>query len=209
MTLPRRFDISSRRLADFLLFGVTSAELAILVLLTPTFTITDWIYVSQHVVVLAIALTRPAPKVQDHSLSSDAAVGVAYTYPYAQVIYLNWAPGKPAWPEAGFVFVTVAAVLSMASLLTLGRMFGIRPALRGLVTRGPYRFVRHPMYLGYMISDIGYNLQEWNYGTALLVLAGWASLVYRIRSEERTLAHDPKWLNCTQTVPARLVPGVW
>jgi hypothetical protein len=32
-----------RRFADLLLFGVTSAELAVLLLLTPGFTITDWI----------------------------------------------------------------------------------------------------------------------------------------------------------------------
>ena len=54
-----------RRFADFLLLGVTSGELVLLLLITPTFAIADWIYVSQHLVVLGIALTRPAPKAQD------------------------------------------------------------------------------------------------------------------------------------------------
>jgi len=54
--------ISGRRFADFLLFGVTSAELALLFILTPAFTITDWIYVLQHLIVLGIALTRRPPK---------------------------------------------------------------------------------------------------------------------------------------------------
>ena len=40
--------LSRRRFGDFLLFGVTSVELAILFILTPTFTIVDWIYISQH-----------------------------------------------------------------------------------------------------------------------------------------------------------------
>src|SRR5262245_66388223 len=89
------------RFGDILLFGVTSTELAILVLLTPTFTITDWIYVLQHTIVLGIALTRPPPRVQDRSLKSSMAVAIAYTYSYAQVIHLRWMPGNPAWPEVG------------------------------------------------------------------------------------------------------------
>ncbi len=82
-----------RRFADLLLFCVTSTELVILFLLTPTFTITDWIYVLQHFIVLGIALTRPRPKVWDYSIASSVAVGIAYAYPYAQVIYLRWSPG--------------------------------------------------------------------------------------------------------------------
>ena len=201
--------IARRRFADFLLFGVTSAELTLLFFLTPTFTLTDWIYVLQHLIVLVIALTRRPPKAQDHSLLSSAAVCVAYVYPYAQVIYLNWVPGNPAWPEGGFVMVTLAAFLSLASLLTLGRLFGVRPALRELVTRGPYRFVRHPMYLSYIVADIGYNLQEWNFGTVALVMAGWISLIYRIHAEEQVLSQDAGWQQYTARVRYRLLPGIW
>lgn len=203
------FEMSGRTIADFLLFGVTTAELIILFQLTPTFTLVDWIYVSQHLMVLLIAFTRRAPTVQDHSPASSAAVFVAYTYPYAQVIYLNWAPGDPAWPDAGLVLVMLAAILSFASLFTIGRMFGIRPALRGLATKGPYALVRHPMYLSYVIGDIGYNLQEWNLGTALIVIAGWASLIYRIHAEERILSHDDRWPAYIASVRRRLLPGIW
>src|ERR1051326_3527428 len=89
------FRISRRRFADFLLFGVTSSELAILFILTPAFTLTDWIYVLQHTVVLGIALTRGAAKAHDRSLLTSAAVVMSYGYPYAQVIYLNWVSGEP------------------------------------------------------------------------------------------------------------------
>ena len=198
-----------RRLADLLLFCVTSAELVILFLLTPTFTITDWIYVLQHFIVLGIALTRPQPKLRDYSVASSVAVGIAYAYPYAQVIYLRWSPGQVTWPAAGLVMVTLAAGLSLVSLLAMGRFFGVRPALRGLVTRGPYKFVRHPMYLSYVLADIGYNLQEWNSVTLLLVLIGWASLVYRIRAEERVLSQHAEWPAYVALVRYRLLPGLW
>jgi protein-S-isoprenylcysteine O-methyltransferase Ste14 len=198
-----------RSLADCLLFAVTSAELALLVVLTPTFTVADWIYVVQHLMVLGIALTRRPPEGQDHSLPTSAAVVVAYAYPYAQVAYLRWMPGEPVWPAAGLVLVTLAAGLSLGSLLTLGRWFGIRPALRGLATGGPYLIVRHPMYLAYVLADIGYNLQECNARTVLAVMAGWASLVYRGRAEERVLARHPGWDAYVARVPRRLVLGLW
>jgi len=198
-----------RRLADLLLFCVTATELVILFPLTPAFTIADWIYVLQHLMVLGIALTRPNPTVRDYSIASSTAVIVAYAYPYAQVIYLRWSPGHVAWPAAGLVLVTLGASLSLVSLLAMGRLFGIRPAVRGLVTSGPYRFVRHPMYLSYILADIGYNLQEWNLVTLLLVLGGWAALVYHIHAEERVLSQHSGWTGYAASVRSCLFPGLW
>lgn len=203
------FGISGRRFADFLLFGVTSAELVFLFLLTPAFSIVDWIYVSQNLLVLGISFMRRRPEAVDYSLPSSIAVFVSYAYPYAQVIYLRRTSGDLAWFEAGLVLVTFGACLSLATLLSLGRRFGVRPALRGLVTGGPYRFVRHPMYLSYMLADIGYNLQEWNFGTLMLVTAGWASLLYRIHAEERILSKDNGWPAYVASVRYRLLPGLW
>jgi len=201
--------VARRTFADLLLLGVTLVELALLFVLTPTFTLVDWIYVSQHILVLGIALTRPSPGAQDRSLPTSAAVFVAYTYPYAQVAWLRWVPGDPAWPTGGLVLVMLAAGLSLASLVTLGRSFGIRPALRTLAMKGPYRLVRHPMYLSYVLADIGYNLEEWNLGTVLLVLAGWAAMLYRIHAEERMLSRDPAWSSYRSVVRSRLLPGLW
>jgi len=72
-------------------------------------------------------------------------------------------------------------------------MVGVRPAVRGLATSGPYKFVRHPMYLSYILADIDYNLKEWNLVTLLLVLVGWAAPVYRIYAQERILSQHNGW----------------
>jgi protein-S-isoprenylcysteine O-methyltransferase Ste14 len=201
--------ILERRFADLLLVCVTSAALVVLFLLTPTLGIVGWLYVLQHLLVVGIALTRPEPLVADYSVPSNIAVGVAYLCPYAQVICLYWWPGKVTWPEGGLVLVTLAAVFSVVCLLTLGKRFGVRPALRGLVTGGPYRVVRHPLYLSYVIAGIGFNLQASNLATLLLLFLGWASMVYRIRAEERVLSKNPGWPAYVGLVRYRLVPGLW
>ncbi len=61
----------------------------------------------------------------------------------------------------------------------------------------------------YLLSDIGYNIQEWNVGSLLLTLAGWISLLYRIHAEERVLSRDPRWPAYVASVPYRLLPGLW
>jgi len=198
-----------RTFADLLLFSVTAGELALLFYLDPSFTVVEWIYLSQHLVVLGIALTRRSPQAQDRSLRSGVAVLVAYTYAYAQLVWLAWRPGVPTWRAGGLVLVTLGAFLSIASLLFLGRGFGNRPAWRGLATGGPYRLVRHPMYLSYVLADIGYNLTEWNSGTVSLVIVGWASLVYRILAEERILSRDAGWSRFATRVRSRVLPGIW
>src|SRR6266550_9193791 len=201
--------LSSRQSGDFLLFGITAVELAIAVVLTPAFNYVDWIYVSQHLIVMGLAVTRRTSATYDHSPGSNAAVVVAYAYPYGQVAYLGWRPGEAVSATAGLVLVTIAALLSLASLLSLGRSFGVWPASRGLVNHGTYRFVRHPVYAAYVLSDIGYMLEEWNVGSLLLVLAGWTSLLYRIHAEERVLAGDQRWSPYLTSVPYRLLPGLW
>jgi len=204
-----RWHVSRRPVADLLLFGFTLAELALLVKLTPTFSFVDWVYLLQHVAVLVIALIRWPATARDFSPLAYAACSVGLAYPYGQVIWLRFAAGYEAWPGIGDVLVTLAAFLSLAGLLALGRRFGIRPALRGVVTGGPYLLVRHPIYLSYLIADVGYNLQEWNAGTLLLTLMGWGSLLYRIRAEESVLAQDPRWADYVARVRYRLLPGVW
>jgi hypothetical protein len=126
-----------RRLADLLLFCVTATELVILFLLTPTFGIADWVYVLQHAMVLGIAVTRPAPTARDYSIASSTAVIIAYAYPYAQVIYLRRSPGDVASPGIGLALVTFAAGLSLVTLLTLGRLFGVLTPLLFGVHRVP------------------------------------------------------------------------
>jgi protein-S-isoprenylcysteine O-methyltransferase Ste14 len=65
------------------------------------------------------------------------------------------------------------------------------------------------MSLSYILTDIGYNLEEWNFVTLVLVLVGWAALLYRIYAEERVLSQHSEWPGYAASVRSWLFPGLW
>ncbi len=80
---------------------------------------------------------------------------------------------------------------------------------RGIVSRGPYRFIRHPAY-------ISKNLVWWLTVIPLMNLAGffsaffWSVIYYfRAITEERHLIKDPDYQEYCRKVKYRFVPGVW
>jgi hypothetical protein len=92
------------------------------------------------------------------------------------------------------------------SLLALGRSFGLAPDDRGLVQRGPYRIVRHPMYLGelvYLAARVAGAFSWLHFG--LLVGLGILQ-VMRILREERLITD---YADYTRRTRWRLLPGVW
>jgi protein-S-isoprenylcysteine O-methyltransferase Ste14 len=110
----------------------------------------------------------------------------------------------PSWVSGALI--DLGMVLALWALASLGSSFGIAPADRGLVNRGPYRWLRHPAYTGELISVVGYvlrNMCPWNLGLILLLAA---SLVARIRKEEGLIESYDCY---AEQVRWRLVPGVW
>jgi protein-S-isoprenylcysteine O-methyltransferase Ste14 len=109
---------------------------------------------------------------------------------------------------ASTVVVTAGTVFTIWSLATLGRCFGLLPEVRGLVLRGPYRLVRHPVYLGELLSAVGLLLARPHPLIVLIfgvfVLLQYARTVY----EERALsAVFPAEYPVYRARVPRLVPG--
>lgn len=99
--------------------------------------------------------------------------------------------------------------LEVVSKLTLGRSFGLVPANRGIVCGGPYRMVRHPIYLGYLVTHVAFvvaNPLAWN--MCALGAADVALLLRAVR-EERTLERDAIYAAYQRRVKWRIVPGVF
>jgi protein-S-isoprenylcysteine O-methyltransferase Ste14 len=85
----------------------------------------------------------------------------------------------------------------------------IVPVDRGIKTLGLYAFVRHPMYLGYMVAHVGFLLGEPSLWNASVYAITWALLVGRIFFEERFLSLSPDYRAYCTKVRYRLIPGLF
>jgi protein-S-isoprenylcysteine O-methyltransferase Ste14 len=94
----------------------------------------------------------------------------------------------------------------LASALALGTCFGVLPEARGLVTRGPYGLVRHPVYLGELVAAAGLLLASPTWVNAGLALVFAVAQLVRMRLEEAELVRVfPAYRAYAAAVP-RLVP---
>ena len=119
-------------------------------------------------------------------------------------------------PSAAPLAAVIATSLMLAGVsislwaqLTLRHAFGLAAANRGVVDRGPYRIVRHPMYAGYLLTSMGILLANPLAVNLLIIVLASGCQVARILAEEAVLKTDPRYAELLTTVRRRLVPGVY
>jgi protein-S-isoprenylcysteine O-methyltransferase Ste14 len=107
-------------------------------------------------------------------------------------------------------FLTLAgSSLAIYVLCHLGRSVSIMAEARRLVTDGPYRHVRHPLYLAEEVAVIGAFLQYLSPWTALLVCIHWLLQMARMRHEEKVLSATLPGYGAYMHRTARLIPGIY
>jgi len=162
--------------------------------------------VASESLTVCLTLLARVPAHRDwHPTAILCSLGATYYF-----LGIKLAPGA----QLAFEFFGVA--LQIAGLawqiyakLSLRLSFGLLPANRGIVTDGAYRFMRHPMYVGYFVAHMGFLLT--NFGLQnLLVFAGLYGLqVVRIIREERLLSEDPAYSAYRTRVRYRVLPGIF
>jgi protein-S-isoprenylcysteine O-methyltransferase Ste14 len=114
------------------------------------------------------------------------------------------------WHLAAAWLLLMSAALGAAVLTQLGRSFSLMSEARGLVTQGPYRFVRHPLYLVEELAAIAGFIEAMSLGAALLLAVQIAFQIRRILNEEAVLETVfPDYARYKATTTARIVPGIW
>ena len=146
------------------------------------------VLVSEGLVAFFVIVRRPARNITMRPL--DWTIALAGT---ALAMFVR-AGGRPLLPQiVGTVLMFVGLSLAIWAKLSLRRSFGIAAANRGAVMAGPYRFMRHPMYGGYIVVYVGFLLNNpllWNlcvYGVTAILL------VLRVLAEEKILKADPAY----------------
>ena len=109
--------------------------------------------------------------------------------------------------EAAGILLGIWAVLTMR----IGH-FHIAPdplAWSKLVDRGPYRFIRHPMYLALLLTTLPLVLEQFSLPRILVWIGLLLTLLMKLNFEERLLASNMVSYASYIRRTARLIPGLY
>lgn len=115
----------------------------------------------------------------------------------------------PALTGLVLLLMLSGMVFQIVAKFTLRRSFGVVAANRGVKRGGPYRIVRHPMYAGYIVTQIGFLIANPSLYNAAILLLAWTLQIARIHAEERVLVEDPAYQAMMAQTRYRLLPGVY
>lgn len=164
-----------------------------------------WPWAVAQVLLAALIVARPPPVRIDLRPFTIAVTVVSNWYLF--VVDMDSTPTYPPWILN--IALIVTGVWIAVSLAWLGRSFSIFPAARRSIETGPFRFVRHPVYLGLIVAD-AFVLAAWPGGRNIPVfVAAVAARVVRIHMEERVLHILPAYEAYRLRVRWRLIPGVY
>lgn len=115
---------------------------------------------------------------------------------------------RPLLRSVAAVATLVGYAVALWGALALGRSFGVYVAVREVVLRGAYRWVRHPIYTGYLFVVAGLVLADPRALTVAVAAAFVLVMVYRARLEERALAAESEAYREYQTRVGFLLPAL-
>jgi protein-S-isoprenylcysteine O-methyltransferase Ste14 len=123
-------------------------------------------------------------------------------------------PAPDAFAVAGLVVIWVGLAVRLWAVVTLGGSFStfVRvDADQAVVSRGPYRWVRHPSYTGLLLIALGFGLGARNWLSLLIcAVVPLLGLLPRMAIEESEMTRVlGEQYRSYQRTTHRLVPGLW
>jgi protein-S-isoprenylcysteine O-methyltransferase Ste14 len=168
--------------------------------------ITGLLLLVSEALIVVLTVIRRRARIIDRSTAAAVVTTVSIVGP--PLLRATDAPGL--LPDTATAVVSAfGLLLVIGGKMTLGRSFGIAPANRGVVARGPYLFVRHPIYAGYLITHVAFLVAEPTVLNLFVVAIADTALIARALIEERVLSMDAEYQSYCQRVAWHLVPGVF
>ena len=205
-------NVDKHRIADIVLRGLTAAAFGAFAATA----ISHWLDASGRITLLllvvancfttGLTLVVRTPQRRDwRPVALICSLGGTYGF---LAYHLN--PGIEIVPQTIGALLQVSGIgWQMFAKVSLRRSFGILPANRGVVSRGAYRFIRHPMYVGYFVTDLGFLLTNFTVYNLCVLIVQMSCQVGRILQEERMLSRDEHYRVYREQVRFRLIPKLF
>lgn len=123
--------------------------------------------------------------------------------------------GGTSWLETVAVILLAAAIIfRLTAIIILGKAFSANVAIKDsqrICKAGPYRFLRHPSYLGLLLVFLAIGIHSRNWlNFAEVMVPTTIALVYRIAVEEKALraAFGEEYITYSRAT-WRIIPGVY
>ena len=108
-----------------------------------------------------------------------------------------------------YLFLICGLLVSAFSLLDLGKSFDVLPAKRDIVTKGMYKFVRHPIYLGYFLAALGTLTRSLSIYNSMIFCLLLSLTLLRIFFEEKELSKSSEYEAYKNKTRYRLIPKIY
>lgn len=109
---------------------------------------------------------------------------------------------------ASVVFMVGTTILFL-SLCSLRGSFAVIPMISPIKTNFLYRIIRHPMYFGESLMLLACVIASNTNISIIVFMAYLASMILRIKEEERLLSLNTEYKSYCIKVPWRLLPYIW
>lgn len=136
------------------------------------------------------------------------------TIDFVEIHYTRIQSLEPVITVVGFAIFIISCIIRWWGFKSIGKFFNPRVAIyeeHFLITEGAYKNIRHPLYLGSLLSFISIPIVFNSWGALLIILFTTVpALIYRIKIEEEFLIRHfgdeyREYMKNTK----KMIPGIW
>jgi protein-S-isoprenylcysteine O-methyltransferase Ste14 len=162
---------------------------------------------SFYILLALLIMTRPPAKAQADGLLPRIAAFVGSYMPWTITFFGRTEEALPNLLSTACVLIGMIMVL--VTIRHLGRSFSLVPQARSVVQTGPYRWIKHPLYLAEEIAILGVVLQDLTPVTVIVLVLHIGVQVCRILYEEDLLRRNCLEYSSYEASRWRLIPHIW
>lgn len=162
---------------------------------------------SFYMLVAMLIMSRPPAKANADGLPPRIAAFVGSYLPWTISFFGKTDQALPNLVSTACVLIGM--IMMLVTIRHLGRSFSLVPQARSVAQTGPYRWIKHPLYLAEEIVVLGVVLQYLTALTVVVLILHIGVQACRILYEEDLLRRNCPEYSSYEASRWRLVPYVW